>query len=166
MNKMIILVFSFSLIACQASAINTLTERVESEQTEPVLTDCYDALLAAELGADDYGMSQYVMAFLKAGPNRSQDSLAQVKLQAGHMANIQRLQKMGKLVLAGPFLDDGDLKGIFIFAVGSVEEAEELIATDPAIISGRLVMEMHPWYGSAAVKQIPIIHKRIQKIQF
>ena len=166
MNKMIILVFSFSLIACQASAINTLTERVESEQTEPVLTDGYDALLAAELGADDYGMSQYVMAFLKAGPNRSQDSLAQVELQAGHMANIQRLQKMGKLVLAGPFLDDGDLKGIFIFAVGSVEEAEELIATDPAIISGRLVMEMHPWYGSAAVKQIPNIHKKVQKIQF
>ena len=166
MNKMIILVFSFSLIACQASAINTLTERVESEQTEPVLTDGYDALLAAELGADDYGMSQYVMAFLKAGPNRSQDSSAQVELQAGHMANIQRLQKMGKLVLAGPFLDDGDLKGIFIFAVGSVEEAEELIATDPAIISGRLVMEMHPWYGSAAVKQISNIHKKVQKIQF
>ena len=138
---MIILVFSFSLIA-------------------------YDALLAAELGADDYGMSQYVMAFLKAGPNRSQDSSAQVELQAGHMANIQRLQKMGKLVLAGPFLDDGDLKGIFIFAVGSVEEAEELIATDPAIISGRLVMEMHPWYGSAAVKQISNIHKKVQKIQF
>ena len=141
MNKMIILVFSFSLIA-------------------------YDALLAAELGADDYGMSQYVMAFLKAGPNRSQDSLAQIELQAGHMANIQRLQKMGKLVLAGPFLDDGDLKGIFIFAVGSVEEAEELITTDPAIIPGRLVMEMHPWYGSAAVKQISNIHKKVQKIQF
>ena len=166
MNKMIILVFSFSLIGCQASTINTITERVESEQTEPVLTDGYDALLAAELGADDYGMSQYVMAFLKAGPNRSQDSSAQVELQAGHMANIQRLQKMGKLVLAGPFLDDGDLKGIFIFAVGSEEEAEELIATDPAIISGRLVMEMHPWYGSAAVKQISNIHKKVQKIQF
>ena len=163
---MIILVFSFSLIACQASTINTITERVESEQTEPVLTDGYDALLAAELGADDYGMSQYVMAFLKAGPNRSQDSLAQAELQAGHMANIQRLQKMGKLVLAGPFMDGGDLRGIFIFAVENVEEAEELTATDPAIISGRLVMEMHPWYGSAAVKQISIIHKRIQKIQF
>ena len=31
----------------------------------------YDPELAAGLGADDYGMRRYVMAFLKAGPERS-----------------------------------------------------------------------------------------------
>ena len=161
MQKIILLALLFSLAACQPSTKITLTE-----QPEPEPEGAFDSTLAAELGADDYGMSQYVMAFLKSGPNRSQDSLAQIEIQAGHRANIRRLQKMGKLVLAGPFLDDGEIRGIFIFAVESVEEAKELIATDPAIKSGRLVMELHPWYGSAAVKQISKLHKRIQKTKF
>ena len=161
MQKIILMAFLFSLISCQASTTITHTQLSEQEPIEG-----YDELLAAELGADDYGMSQYVMAFLKAGPNRSQDSLAQIEIQAGHMANIQRLQKMGKLVLAGPFMDDSDIRGIFIFAVESVEEAEELIATDPAIEAGRLVMELHPWYGSATIKQLAKLHKRVQKTKF
>ena len=32
--------------------------------------DTYDAALAAKLKADENGMKVYVMAFLKAGPNR------------------------------------------------------------------------------------------------
>lgn len=161
MQKIILMAILFSLIACQASTKITHTQQSEQEPIEG-----YDELLAAELGADDYGMSQYVMAFLKEGPNRSQDSLALIEIQAGHMANIRRLQKMGKLVLAGPFLDDGDIRGIFIFAVESVEEAEELIATDPAIKAGRLVMELHPWYGSATIKQLAKLHKRVRKTKF
>ena len=160
------LVLLLSIAACQTSTKNTITDQVDSEQTGPILTEGYDELLAVELGADEYGMSRYVMAFLKAGPNRSQDSLTQVEIQSGHMANIQRRQKMGKLVLAGPFLDAGDLRGIFLFAAESVEEAEELIATDPAIKSGRLVMELHPWYGSAAIKQVIKLHKKVQKTKF
>ncbi|HRH11981.1 MAG TPA: hypothetical protein PLU73_10725, partial [Bacteroidia bacterium] len=46
----------------------------------------YDAVLAKKLGSDDYGMRKYVIAFLKAGPNRNQDSATAVKLQAAHMA--------------------------------------------------------------------------------
>lgn len=161
MQKTILLALLFSLIACKASTKITLTEMQEPEPEA-----AFDSTLAAELGADDYGMSQYVMAFLKSGPNRSQDSLSLIEIQAGHMANIQRLQKMGKLVLAGPFLDDGDIRGIFIFAVESVEEVKELIATDPAIKAGRLVMELHPWYGSATIKQLAKLHKRVQKTKF
>ncbi len=123
----------------------------------------YDAELAAKLGADDYGMHQYVMAFLKAGPNRDQDSTTAANLQRAHMDNIGRLADEGKLVLAGPFMDDGDMRGIYIFDVKTVEEARALTATDPAIQAGRLVMELHPWYGSAAVMQINEVHKRLSK---
>lgn len=41
----------------------------------------YDSTLASEFGADEYGMKQYVMAFLKRGPNRSQDSITAANLQ-------------------------------------------------------------------------------------
>ena len=129
-------------------------------------TAVFDSVYAEKLGADDYGMRSYVMAFLKAGPNRNQSKEEAEKLQAAHMANIGRMAEEGKLVLAGPFLDDGEFRGIYIFAVETVEEAEALTSSDPAIKAGRLVMELHSWYGSAAVMEVGEIHERIAKIKF
>ncbi len=126
----------------------------------------FDEELAEKLGADDYGMNRYVFAFLKVGPNRAQDSLTAAKLQQAHLANIGRLAQEGKLVLAGPFLDEGDIRGIYIFAVETVEEATKLTETDPAIQAGRLRMELHPWYGSAGLKQVNEIHKKLAKRNF
>jgi uncharacterized protein len=67
------------------------------------------------------------------------------EIQKGHMANINRLAQMKKLIAAGPFGDDGRLRGIFVFRVGSLEEAKALTATDPAVQAGRLEMEIHTW---------------------
>lgn len=118
--------------------------------------------LAKKLKADDYGMKTYVMAFLKKGPNRSKDSITAAKLQRAHLDNITRMAEEGILVLAGPFLDNGELRGIYIFNVETVEEAQKLTASDPLIQSGGLTMELHPWYGSAATQEIGRIHKTIQ----
>ena len=123
----------------------------------------YDSSLAARLGADEYGMQQYVMAFLKRGPNRDQDSATAARLQQAHLQNIMRMAESGKLVLAGPFMDTGAVRGIYIFNVKTVEEARALTETDPAIQAGRLVMDLHPWYGSAVMPLINPLHKRLEK---
>jgi uncharacterized protein YciI len=125
-----------------------------------------DTALARKLGADAYGMKRYVMAFLKAGPDRNQDSVTAANLQRAHMRNIQRMAREGRLVLAGPFLDDTGLQGIYVFNVESVEEARALTESDPAIKAGRLVMELHPWYGSAALQTVNDVHARIQSKSF
>ena len=103
------------------------------------------------------------MAFLKRGPNRGQDSAQAAILQRAHLDNIKRLAQEGKLVVAGPFLDDGEVRGIYLFNVSTVEEAEALTRTDPAIQAGRIVMELHSWYGSAGLMQVNQIHKKISK---
>ncbi len=124
----------------------------------------YNEALAKQLGADDYGMKMYVMAFLKAGPNRDQSKEEAAELQKAHMANIMRMAKNGELVLAGPFgKNDSGMQGIYIFNVKTVEEARALTATDPAIKAGRLEMELIPWYGSAAVMQINDVHITLAK---
>lgn len=133
---------------------------------EEVSDGGFNEALAQELGADDYGMSRYVMAFLYAGENQDLDSTKAVELQRAHMKNIKRMAEEGSLVLAGPFLDDGDLRGIYIFDVATVEEAKVLTETDPAIQAGSLRMELLPWYGSAAVKQVSDIHGELQKVKF
>jgi len=129
-------------------------------------TNTYDSALAKKLGADDYGMKKYVMAFLKTGPVEIKDSAQRRQLLMAHLKNIQRLAKEGKLILAGPFMDDQKIEGIFIFNVESVEEAKALTATDPAVKAGELEMELHPWYGSASLVEIPSLHQKVQKKNF
>ncbi len=128
-----------------------------------MLDELYDHQLATELGADKYGMRTYIMAFLKTGLNRDHDPDTAREIQRGHMENINRLANEGTLILAGPFLDGGELRGIFLFDVETIEEARALTETDPAIQSGRLEMELHRWYGSAALMKVNEIHSRISR---
>lgn len=132
-------------------------------QTRQVEKPSYDSVLAKKLGADAYGMKQYVMAFLEEGDNRSMDSATSANLQMAHLKNIGRLAEEGKLIVAGPFLDDQPVRGIFIFNVKSIDEARALTATDPAIKAGVLKMELRPWYGSAALMEVVKLHKSIEK---
>ena len=122
----------------------------------------YDSVLARELGADSYGMKQYVMAFLMRGDSSSADSAEAERLQRAHLDNITRMAEEGKLLLAGPFLDNTDIRGIYIFNVSTLEEAEQLTVSDPAIKAGVLKMELHPWYGSAALQELNEMHASIQ----
>ena len=123
----------------------------------------YDAALAKKLKADEYGMRTYVMAFLKAGPNRNHTPEEARTLQRAHMENINRMAAEGKLIIAGPFADDGPIRGIYVFDVPTVAEAGALTKTDPAIQAGSLAMELHPWYGSAALMMVNEVHERIQQ---
>jgi len=99
-------------------------------------------------------MKNYFMVILLAGPNREQDSLELVKLQDGHMANITSLANEGKLILAGSFLDDGKMRGIFVFDVATDSEARKLVDSDPMIKSGRMIYEIHPWMGPKTLKTV------------
>ena len=117
------------------------------------------------LGADNRGMRRYVMAFLRRGPKRDQSSDEAAEIQRGHMENIARMAKEGKLLVAGPFMDDGEIRGLYIFNVENVDEAKQLTATDPAIQAGRLEMDLHPWYGSAALQLVTPLHHRVAPSQ-
>jgi uncharacterized protein YciI len=124
----------------------------------------YDEALAKKLGADDIGMKKYVMAFLLRGDRVSEYTPEQRKeIQAGHMENIGKMADMGKLVLAGPFFGNEDLRGIYVFNVQSLEEAKALTETDPAIIAGVLKMDLKEWYGSAALMMVNEIHNKVAK---
>jgi len=93
-------------------------------------------------------MKTVYFGFLKKGPNRKagDDQTPEVQeLQKAHLANIMRLSGTKKLVMAGPFDEDGDLRGVFVFRVDSLKEAQELAATDPMIKIDRLRIELYPW---------------------
>lgn len=126
-------------------------------------TDAYDPALAERLGADEYGMRSYHLVLLTTGPEKDIPKAVSDSLFTGHMSNIQRLADAGKLLLAGPFGKNDKYRGLFIFTSSTREETEALLITDPAISGGALGYEIYPWYGSAAVMEIPKIHDRITK---
>ena len=80
------------------------------------------------------------------------------------MANIGRLADAGKLAIAGPYgKNERQYRGLFIFNVATLIEAQKLVETDPAVKAGVFVAELTLWYGSASLMATPEIHKRISK---
>jgi uncharacterized protein len=125
----------------------------------------FDPELAKRLGADERGMKMYVLCILKTGPKDAEIKGEERKaIFAGHFANIGRLADEGKLAVAGPFgKNDKAYRGLYIFNVTTIEEAEKLVMLDPAVKAGVFVPDLTPWYGSAAMMVVNDTHKRIEK---
>ena len=97
-------------------------------------------------------MAVYVLGLLRRVPDRptvsDQDAEA---IQEGHLAQINRLREQGVLIVAGPIMDDGDLRGILIFRNLSLEEVRRLSEADPAVQRRRLMLELHELYAPAGL---------------
>lgn len=136
--------------------------RISAQDT----SNTYDEKLAKSLGADEYGMKQYVFCILKKGSNTTATKEERSKFFEGHMTNITRLASEGKLVVAGPFLEnDKNYSGLFIFNVSTVEEALKLVESDPAVKAKIFEFELTPWYSSAALQEIAKLHDKIAKVK-
>ena len=132
-------------------------------QAQATATPAYDAELAKSLGGNDNGMRRYVFVVLRSGPNKVPAGPERTEMFAGHMANIQRLANERKLAYAGPLDGVDGARGIFIFAVESIDEAKALVATDPVIIKGEMVAEYHTHFGSAGLMMVNQVHGKISK---
>lgn len=137
--------------------------QTQAQKTNPN----YDAELAEQLQADEYGMKYYVLVILKTGINAPKDEALRQKSFAGHLRNIRQLVKEGKLVVAGPF-DNNELsyRGLFILNVSTIKEAEDILQTDPAIKEKFLDAELLRWYGSAALPDYIETSDKVWKLGF
>lgn len=93
-------------------------------------------------------MQQYFIAFLKRGENRSQDKTEVDSLQGLHLEHLGKMYELGYADISGPFGDDGDIRGITIYNTPTLEFADSLANSDPMVKSGRLTIEIHPWWAA------------------
>lgn len=80
------------------------------------------------------------------------------EIQKAHLAHIGELAASGKLVIAGPFDDQSDVRfrGLELFRAGSIEEARQLAAEDPAVQAGRLEVVSATWYFQKGALAFPL----------
>ena len=91
----------------------------------------------------------YYLGLLYKGPVRTQSADESAKIQSAHLQHLESLYKQGILLIAGPMGDDGDLRGIVVLKVKSLEDAQALVNNDPAVKAGRLRVELHPWMSQS-----------------
>ena len=125
----------------QKESMAALKERLAAEGFQ--IGDYVD-----EKTQDTIIMQQYFIAFLKRGENRSQSEEEANKLQAAHLAHLGKMYDLGYADISGPFGDDGDIRGITIYNVPTLQMADSLANADPMVKAGRLVIEVHPWWAA------------------
>jgi len=89
---------------------------------------------------------KHYLVFLMRGDKWTPEVTPELEeLQKRHLANIGKLHAEGKLLLAGPFTDNGVLRGIFVLKADSLEQAKDYCNSDPSVQAGRLKVDVLPW---------------------
>jgi uncharacterized protein YciI len=161
MRKLIFLGSLFVLVASCNQSKDTRgipgPAEVEARKPDPIRDLEREAAALQEQGYQTflYGegeerqlMQEYYIVFLKKGENRQQDSLAAAKLQQEHLAHLERMASEGYLSMAGPFGDEGEIRGVAIYNTPSLEMADSLARLDPMVAAGRLKLEIHKWWAA------------------
>ena len=137
------------------------THELKARWILPVCFACLLPMMVTPTPAEEaggYEMTTYVVGFLYKGPAWTGEASPELsKQQEGHLAHMDRMAESGKLILAGPFMDGGDLRGLVVFKLDGdspeamVAEAVRLSAEDPMIRSKHLMLRFHPWYSAKGI---------------
>ena len=123
-----------------------------------LLFTCYGKAFSQDSPKPDpaYKMTTFVMGFLVKGPVWTNDKIPDLeKLQQNHITHIFSLINSNKAAIAGPLLDNQNLRGIIVFNTDSIELAQSWESADPAIQTGRLSVQFTKWFAGEGVMKHP-----------
>ncbi|WP_370226978.1 YciI family protein [Mesoflavibacter sp.] len=161
--KRLLILASLSVLACKTENKNVdIQDKQVVKESNKLSIKEQDSLLknkgfktfyyVEEKTKDTFLMQEYYIAFLKAGPIRSQNEEEAKQLQDQHLAHLGKMYEMGFADISGPFGDDGDIRGITIYNVPNQQLADSLANSDPMVKAGRLQVEIHPWWAAKGFK--------------
>lgn len=106
------------------------------------------AAIDAEIAASVRHLRWFWLLLLKRGPVRNQPAATVAAIQAAHLRHLHGLRRRGQLVMYGPVIGAGALRGLGVFTVTTRAEAETLMADDPAVRAGRLRVEIRSFMAA------------------
>jgi uncharacterized protein YciI len=111
---------------------------------------CILLALAPLCAGETPALTKYFVAFLHKGPQFAAipaDGPERKLNHERHIAYIQQMSGEGKLLLYGPILDAGDLRGMYVFKAESIAQAREWANLEPSVKIGLIEMRVYPWFG-------------------
>ncbi len=105
--------------------------------------------LCASVIAASNSESIYYLVCLRPDPARTALPKDEgERMQAAHMANIQKMADDGVLVAAGPFDDTPvTISGIFVMKAASLGQAKAIAEGDPTVVGHRNLVDTFAWHG-------------------
>jgi len=103
-------------------------------------------------------LEAFELVMLRRPPDaRHYDDETLDRIQREHLAYNSALRDAGHVVTNGPVVDhvDESLRGITFYRTGSLDEARRLAEGDPAVVAGRLAVEVMRWYCPAGTMVRP-----------
>lgn len=98
---------------------------------------------------NEINMRIYYIGIVLKGEAWSPDTNPEIEeLHQNHLKYIEQMFVDGKLIIAGPFVNKDDKRGILIFNTQTIEEAIELANNDPAVKAGRLKVDVREWMAA------------------
>ena len=108
---------------------------------------------AQEKKEPEFKLIEFHMLLLKRGPKWTGDKTAgSESLESSQREYAASLMQSGKVVIVGRLTDDGEVRGVYVFRAKSAEEARGWAANMPAVKTGHLIAEMHPWWSEDVMK--------------
>jgi uncharacterized protein YciI len=99
-----------------------------------------------------YHMKQYWFVLYTKGDAAPLDSASNAATLKEHLAHQDEQGKRGLIVMAGPFGDKGEWRGLLLYDCDTREEVEGYLRADPFVRAGQLKYEIHPWYGAVGTR--------------
>ncbi len=84
----------------------------------------------------------YVLKYVP-GPNWQPEKPVTEQPLEDHLAYMARQFERGALLMGGPLMDHSG--GLIILHVADLQEAQQIMAADPAVTSGIVAGSAHPW---------------------
>jgi hypothetical protein len=105
----------------------------------------------AEDPAQRDSMVRYSMVLLRRGPRWTANVTHELRdVLARQKQEIERQRASHQLAVAGGIEGMEDLRGVYVYDADTLQ-ARALIERDPAVKSGRLIAEIHPWWTAYGI---------------
>jgi uncharacterized protein YciI len=96
-----------------------------------------------------FELDRYELVLLKRPANPPAMSDGEIdRLQDLHVGYLTSLTASGEIRVAGPFDEQPDvsLRGMALYQTGSLDRTKELASLDPAVVAGRIEVDVMYYY--------------------
>lgn len=106
-------------------------------------------------GADEE-MTTFQLVFLKRNPDwKARSSTEAKRIEAAHQGFLDGLTQVDKVLISGPVTDDSDLRAVIVSSATTMQQAQSLVESDPAVKIGMLRAETYAWYAGKGIMKKP-----------